>query len=196
MEILQIRASAMSSQGFVNPQQAPLAEANIELLLEQRQVVRILQPSLRYQVEEAVQVNPSLHRYVLPYQGELYLLLTGISDAQRRGQIYDLVQRYQIDPTTELDKVPNGLRACLQAQKHRQARLMGAFALGALVGVLLGLIGMALSVLATAVLGLADGADGTWEMITAVTFVVCSALGWAAATYYLWYKYPLGFWRN
>ncbi len=186
----------MSNHGFINQSQTLLTETNIELMLEQRQVVRILQPSLRYQVEEAVQVNPSLRNYVLPHQGELYLLLTGIGDGQRRGQIYDLVQRYQIDPTTDLAKVPNGLRACLQAQKHRQGRLMGAFALGAVVGALLGLIGMAISVLFTAVLGLTNSADTTWEMITAVTFVVCSALGWAAATYYLWHKYPLGFWRH
>lgn len=183
----------MSNQVFSNQQQTLMVETNIELLLEQRQVVRILQPTLRHEVERAVRVNPSLHHYVLPYQGELYLLLTSIGDARRRGQIYDLVQRYQIDPTTDLEKVPGGLRACLQVQKHRQGRFMGAFALGAVVGGVLGLIGMALSVLLISVLGITDS---SWERVTAVTFVVCSALGWAAATYYLWYKYPLGFWRH
>ncbi|GIK54797.1 MAG: hypothetical protein HND44_04750 [Chloroflexi bacterium] len=183
----------MNESRLFSRQQALIADANIDFLLEQRQVVRILQPTLRQQIEQAIQVNPSLSSYVWPHQGELYLLLTSINDASRRGQVYDLIQRYQIDPTTDLDKAPYGLRACLQPHRHRQGRRMGAFALGAVVGMMLGLIGMALSVVMTVVLGLEGAA---WERITAVTFVVCSALGWAGATYYLWYKYPFGFWRN
>ncbi len=182
----------MIDQRFPN-QNSPANQINIDLLLEQRHVVRILQPSLRRQIEETVSANPALSNYVLLHQGELYLLLTSIHHAPRRSQTYDLIQRFQIDPAVELDKLPNGLRACLQAKQHQQGRLMGAVALGAVVGILLGLIGMALSVLFAAVWGLV-GINS--EMITAVTFVVCSALGWAAATYYLWHKYPLGFWRN
>ncbi|HRQ37455.1 MAG TPA: hypothetical protein PLD25_06025 [Chloroflexota bacterium] len=183
----------MNDSGISQRQLMFAGDANVDFLLEQRQVVRILQPALRQQVEQAIQVNPSLNSYVWSHQGELYLLLTSINDANRRGQIYDLIQRYQIDPSTNLDMAPRGLRACLQTQSHRQGRRMGAFALGAVVGVMLGLIGMALSVLVTAVWGLGGIA---WERVTAVTFVVCLALGWAAATYYLWYKYPLGFWRH
>ncbi len=193
MEIGQFKPDSMNDPRLPQRPPALAADTNVDLLLEQRQVVRILQPSLRQQVEQAIQVNPSLSSYVWPHQGELYLLLTSINDAHRRGQVYDLIQRYQIDPTTDLDKAPHGLRVCLQPHRHRQGRRMGAFALGAVVGVMLGLIGMALSVVVTAVLGMGGT---TWERITAVTFVVCSALGWAAATYYLWHKYPLGFWRN
>lgn len=193
MEIGQFKPDSMNDPRLPQRPPALAADTNVDLLLEQRQVVRILQPSLRQQVEQAIQVNPSLSSYVWPHQGELYLLLTSINDAHRRGQVYDLIQRYQIDPTTDLDKAPHGLRVCLQPHRHRQGRRMGAFALGAVVGVMLGLIGMALSVVITAVLGMGGT---TWERITAVTFVVCSALGWAAATYYLWHKYPLGFWRN
>lgn len=193
MEIVQYKPDDMSNSGVSPQPQIVGAETNIEALLEERQVVRILQPALRRQVEEAVQNNPALNQYVLANQGEIYLRLNSVYNAQRRGQLYDLVQRYQIDPDVNLEKLPNGLRACLQAQKHRQGRLMGAIVLGALVGILLGLIGLALSVLLTSMVG---PAHIPWEMVTAITFVVCLALGWAAATYYLWYKYPLGFWRH
>lgn len=193
MEIVQYKPGNMSNSGLSAEPQIAGAETNIEALLEERQVVRILQPTLRRQVEEAIQLNPALNQYVLSSQGEIYLKLNSIPNPQRRGQFYDLVQRYQIDPDVNLEKLPNGLRACLQAKTHRQGRLMGAIVLGALAGILLGLIGMALSVLLTSMVGLAHV---PWEMVTAITFVVCLALGWAAATYYLWYKYPLGFWRQ
>lgn len=193
MEIAPIKPDMMSDQEFPLPHQPSVMESNIDLLIEQHQVVRILQPGLRRQVEETVRLTPSLGNYAFDYRGELYLSLMSIGDVKRRAQIYDLIQRFQIDQNVELDKVPRGLRACLQAEKYRQGRLMGAVALGAVIGVMLGLIGLALSVLFTAVLG---PAESRWEMVTAVAFVVCCVLGWAAATYYLWYKYPLGFWRN
>ncbi len=193
MEIVQFKPGDMSNSSHAPQPQIAGAEITIEALLEERQVVRILQPALRRQVEEAVQLNPALSQYVLSNQGEIYLRLNSVHNAQRRGQFYDLVQRYQIDPNVNLEKLPNGLRACLQAQKHRQGRLMGAIVLGALVGILMGLIGMALSVLLTITVG---AAYIPGEMVTAITFVVCLALGWAAATYYLWHKYPLGFWRH
>lgn len=193
MEIVQIKPEKMSDQSIPLPQQHSVMESSIDLLVEQHQVVRILQPGLRRQIDETVRLTPSLGDYAFDYRGELYLSLMSIGDGARRAQIYDLIQRYQIDQNVELDKVPYGLRACLQAEKYKQGRLMGAIALGATIGVLIGLIGMAISVLFTAVMGLPET---RWEMVTAVAFVVCCVLGWVAATYYLWYKYPLGFWRN
>lgn len=167
----------------------------LTLLLEQRKVVRILQPGVRHQVEESLRLDPSLWNYVTQYQGEMYLSLENVSNAQRRAQIYDLVQAYQIDPTAvDLQRVPKELRACLQPGKTRQGRLIGAVAFGVVAGVLFGLMGMAVGVLVTAVLGLAD--ENVVMTVTGMTFVTCCALGWATAAYYLWHTHPLGFWRG
>lgn len=167
---------------------------NIDLLLHQRKLLRILQPSLRQQIEEAIRLEPALKSYILQHQAEIYLSLESIGDPQQRTQLYDIIQGYQIDANVDLRKLPTGLRACLQPQKQRQGRLIGALAVGLVAGILLGLMGIAVGVLATAVFGL--GNESTSAMVPVATFITCYALGWAAVTYYLWHTHPLGFWRR
>jgi hypothetical protein len=119
------------------------------------------------------------------------LSLASVNNAQRRAQTYDLIQRYQIDPEVDLHKIPAGLRMCLQPEQNRESWRMGAIAIGALAGILFGVMGMAIEILITAVIGLNETNSGA--TMTAVTFVTCWALGWAAVTYYLCRKHPFGF---
>ncbi len=168
--------------------------ADIDHLLDQRKVLRILQPTLRQQIENALRRNPALTDYVVYHRSEMYLSLESIHNAERRAQFYDLIQWYQIDPDVDLHKLPSGLRACLQPKQNRQGRLMGALVLGALAGILLGLMGMAVGVLVTAVFGMPN--ENVETMVVTVTFIICCTFGWAAATYYFWHKHPLGFWQH
>jgi len=176
----------------MNQDALPLTSpADVEHLLSQKKALRVLQPALRQQIEQGTRQNPALASYVFYHQGELYLSLASIGNAQRRAQTYDLIQRYQIDPAVNLHKVPAGLRMCLQPKQNRESWRMGAVAMGAMAGILFGVMGMAIEILMTAVFGFSETNSGA--TMTAVTFVTCWALGWAATTYYLWRKHPLGF---
>lgn len=163
---------------------------DINLLLDQYKVLRILQPRLRQQIERVSKQNPALQNYVLYHQGELYLSLEEIENMQRREQTYAIIQSYQIDGNINLEAIPAGLYACLAPKRNRRGRLVGALTLGALVALVIGLVGMAVALLFTAVFNLTD------PMTSGVTFIAAAAIGWAAGTYYFWYKYPLGFWGH
>lgn len=166
------------------------AATDINLLLDQYKVLRILQPSLRQQIERVSKQNPALQNYVLYHQGELYLSLEEIENLQRREQTYAIIQSYQIDTSIELDQIPAGLYACLAPKRNRRGRLVGAMTLGALGGLLVGLAGITLALLFTAVFNITD------PMTSGITFIATATIGWAAGTYYFWYKYPLGFWGS
>ncbi len=160
----------------------------INQLLEQHWLLRVLQPKLRHQIEESVENSPNLAGYVREYDGEMYLSLEAISNPQKREQVYDLIQCYQIDESVSLQKAPAGLRACLERGRNKHGRFIGAVAVGAILGCVIGLMGMALGVLLLSVTGLRDEVVGL--RITAVMFVTFCALGWVAGTYYLWRVRP------
>lgn len=156
-------------------------------------LVRILQPSLQKQIESSIKLTPELQPYILYFQGNLYLSLESVSVSQRET-VYDVIQNYQIDESVSLQTVPASLRACLQSSRNRRGRFMGAVAIGAVLGIILGLMGMAVGVLVLSVIGLTDDVVGM--AVTAVTFVACCAVGWFVATYYLWRVRPWLAWRN
>lgn len=156
----------------------------VDLLIEQRKILRILQPPLRDQIETAVRQTPSLSSYVTYHDGELYLSLQTLSSAQQREKAYYLIQQYQLDNNTDLQKLPNGLRACLQPIRRSKGRFVGSVVVGALLGVVIGLMGMAVSVLLVAITGFGDEVVGV--AITGLSFAVFSTLGWVGATFYLW----------
>lgn len=170
------------------------ADATVPLLVEERQLLRILQPGLRQKIEASVRSAPALTQYVIKHEGEIYLSLESIQDSQQRSQTYDLIQHYQIDDKVPLKNIPEGLRACLQPDTHRHTRFIGAVALGTLVGFVFGLVGLAFCILILSIGGLADEMAGM--TITAVAFVTCLALGWIATTYYLWRVRPLPLWQG
>jgi hypothetical protein len=166
----------------------------VDRLIEQRMILRILQPDLQKQIEDSIENDPELASFVVYYDGKLYLSLESIADREEREQIYSIIQSFQIDDSASLNRVPANFRAFLHAAKNRQRRFIGAVAMGALSGIVLGLMGMAIGVLVLSITGLADNVAGM--AITAVTFVACCAVGWFMATYYLLRIRPLPTWRQ
>lgn len=75
--------------------------------------------------------------------------------------------------------------------KQPQPRFLGALVIGAFIGVFIGLLAMALSILIVGIMSLFLP-DLTFQLagisITAVTFVIFCALGWMSATLFIWHK--------
>jgi hypothetical protein len=158
-------------------------DAHIDQLVEAYQLVRILEPSVRRQIEQVVQKNPDQQAYLQYHQGNLYLSLNSINNPKRRSHIYHQIQQYQIDPTTSLEQLPDELYLCFYAHPPRLP-VGRAILVGAGIGILCGLIGMALGIMLTAMLGTSDNYGGF--AMTAVIFVLGCTLGWAGATLYFW----------
>lgn len=78
-------------------------------------------------------------------------------------------------------------------KQKSQPKLLGAVALGALGGVFIGLLAMAISILVLGILRLIFP-DMTFQLVglnvTAVIFVIFFALGWLGGAMILWYKLP------
>jgi hypothetical protein len=166
----------------------------IERLLDERLILRILQPSLQKQIEQSIKHDAEASAFIFLYEGQMYLSLESIPQEEKRDEVYATIQRFQIDENANLSQIPSNLRGYLQTSKERRGRFIAAIALGALLGVMLGLMGMAVGVLVVSMTGLTDSVAGVG--VTAVTFVACCALGWFLATYYLWRIRPLNPWKQ
>lgn len=76
---------------------------------------------------------------------------------------------------------------------HSRSRFIGALILGSIVGVFIGLIAMALTIIVCGVLRLffpSSAFQLAGMNATAVIFVIFYALGWAGGTILLWHKLP------
>ncbi|MCP4361848.1 MAG: hypothetical protein GY796_27870 [Chloroflexi bacterium] len=160
----------------------------ITMMVEERRLLRILQPSLQQKIEKSIRYDPHRQEMIVYHNNELYLSLQNIDDSRHREQAYQLIQQYQIDNSVDLSKLPIALRTCLQPRHVRRTRLMGAVVIGAVVGIAFGLMSMALGVLLLSIIGLTDELFGIGVTVTAVIFVIACAAGWITATVYLWRK--------
>lgn len=166
----------------------------IERLLAERLILRILQPALQKQIEQSIKHDPEAAAFIFLYEGQMYLSLESIPQEEKRNEVYATIQRFQVDENANLSQIPSNLRGYLQTSKERRGRFIAAIALGAVLGVVLGLMGMAIGVLVLSMTGLTDSVAGIG--ITAVTFIACCTLGWFLATYYLWRIRPLNPWKH
>lgn len=179
---------------FIQTNQPQIDPVELEQLLDERFIVRILQPSLQKQIEQSIKYDPEAASFIFTYEDQMYLSLKSIASEEKRQEVYNIIQRFQIDENINLQEIPAGLRGYLQTSKERRGRFIVAIGLGALSGVMLGLMGMAIGVLILSIFGLIN--DGVGIAIPVVAFIACCTLGWFFATYYLWQVRPFYTWMK
>lgn len=161
----------------------------IDHLVAEGKLLRLLQPDVKETVARALRQHDRARTYVVENEGELYLSFHTIEDEQQRQRIYQLIQRHQSGERVNLNALPDHLKQLLQPEFTWTGRLLGAVLLGALGGVALGILAMAVSILIFNVLGLfMDQVVFEFEGmgLTAVTFIIFSTLGWAAGAILAW----------
>lgn len=167
----------------------PYSVVEIEHLIAEGKLLRLLQPDIKATVEKALHQHDDARAYVVENGNELYLSFVTIQDTQQRERIYQLVQRYQTGEQINLSVLPVYLKQLLQPELTGVGRLLGAVLLGAFAGVVVGILAMAVSTLALNLLGLVMdqvSVEFAGMRITAVIFIIFSALGWGAGAIIAW----------
>lgn len=166
-----------------------LTPAEVEKLVQESRLLRVLQPSLQATIERAAAAHDTASQYIVESEGQLYLSFDTIPDDTERQQIYQLIQRYQLGENINLSSLPSPLRQLLQPSLTKAGRLLGSILIGAFVGLVIGILALALSMLLLNATGLLPGILplrlASIE-ITAVIFVVFGSLGWVAAAVILY----------
>ena len=170
---------------------AIVSSDHIDALIAEAKLLRILRPDIRQRVEHALQREDLACGYVVEAQGQIYLSLDSITDAQERQGVYELIQRYQLGERVSLQGLPKTLRPLLQPEATRLGRLMGALILGAFWGLACGILALALAILLENIFALfgSESIQLFGMGFTAVAFVIFSTLGWVGGTLALWRRW-------
>ena len=170
---------------------AVVSPDNIDELIVEAKLLRIFRPDIHQRVETAMRREDMACGYVVESQGQLYLLLDSITDAQERQGVYELIQRYQLGERVSLQELPKTLRPLLQPEATRLGRLMGALILGAFWGLACGILALALAILLQNIFALfgSESIQLFGMGFTAGAFVIFSTLGWVGGTLALWRRW-------
>ncbi len=172
------------------------AATDVDNLISEGKLLRILHPTIKGQVQQALQ-RGDLSPYVVEDEGHLYISLTQVADEKERDYFYRLIQRYQSGEPVNLKALPPTIQHILQPELTRMGRMLGAVLLGAVAGIAVGVLAMALTILIVDVVTwLTNRPVGVFAgmELTAVSFVVFTFVGWAAAGILAWCKPHL--WGN
>jgi len=159
---------------------------HIEFLIEEKKIVRILQPQLCLLIQQNIQNHPEALPYLLHYEDQMYLSLQTITDRRRREKIFNLLQKHQLGQRVDLTLLPNPLRSLIQPPPP-SLNIVHASLLGAGMGLIFGILGMALGALVMTIAGLSNSTV-FGVGFTAASFIIFAALGWIGTTIFLWPK--------
>lgn len=182
----------------------PLSTDEIQRLIAEGKLLRILRPDLRENIQRLIRVDASdnprvvghvvghvvdhVVDHVVVHRGEIYLSFQGIDDSGERELVYHLVQQLQAGAVIDMALLPEPLRVILEPGHVRRSRLAAAFMLCGLTGVASGVVALAISVLATTVLSMPVAHFAGME-VTAIVFVVFCVLGWFASAVIVWARF-------
>jgi hypothetical protein len=154
------------------------------LLEQEGKLVCILQPAIRRRIQHIMDASKGKGHPLITQSGDqLYLSLTDIGNEAQQAQAYHLIQRFQAGLTADLSALPAPHRQLL-APQQRPLRSLRGVTICIILGVAFGILAMAVSILAIAAAELVlkttlDEFSGL--QITAVSFVIFTALGWASS---------------
>lgn len=174
---------------------ATLSTSEIQTLIDERRLLRILRPDLKENIEHAVaagdydnsQLAGQILEHVIEHNGEIYLTFENIIDRNQREQAYYLVQQLQMGGMIDTALLPASLRSILEPGSARRNRRSITFAFCVLAGIASGVTAMAISVLITTIMNTPYGHFAGMD-ITAIVFLVFCVLGWLSSAVIAWAK--------
>ncbi|MCA9972725.1 MAG: hypothetical protein KC425_21045 [Anaerolineales bacterium] len=176
-----------------------ISQPDVDQLLAEDRLLRVLTPALQALITKTLTTNTEGAQHLMQCNGTLYFSFVDVADAQERTRLVNLLRRYQLGEPVTLDALPAELRRLVQPNLTQTGRLLGAVLMGAVAGFVVGVLAMAICILLINILELLSSAiilEIAGMGITAVTFIIFSTLGWAAATLVAWrrlrHHLPLG----
>ncbi len=169
---------------------SPPAQSDVDSLVSENKLLRILQPAIEEQVKQDWRRNkPS--PCVVEYDGHLYISLSQVEDEAKRKYFYRLIQQHQTGERVNLKELPQPIQHILEPELTQAGRMMGAILLGSVAGIVVGILGLALTIfVVNGITWLTSRSFGqiAGMELPAVSFVVFTFVGWAAAGFLAWCK--------
>lgn len=162
---------------------------HINMLVEEKKIIRILQPELQAQIESRL-TNDQAATNVFIHQGQLFLSLQNIKSEENREAVFSLVRHLQIrNLPAESDQLPDPINQLLSGKKitSSSSHFVTSLTLSTFLGGISGVLALALAVIVLMVAGIETESE-TASQITAIVFAVGSILGCAICTLVIWYR--------
>jgi hypothetical protein len=158
-----------------------------EKLVAEHKLLRLLAPELIEQIQ-----RHHLHsNYIIARNDQLYLSLEHITDAKQREYYYQLIQCYQIGRKVNLRTLPSELQQILHSDLVPPSLFWGSLMVGAVAGLIVGVLAMAIGMLLLNVTAVTLGRNAETFNLQAPTiiFVFFAALGWSLASVVIWRRW-------
>lgn len=170
----------------------PISPNHLDSLITEFKLLRILSPELKVHIRS----HQAHSRFVLVYENELYLSLEHLSDVKQRQYFYQLIQQHQTGIEVDLSVLPGELQQILRPDMAPAPLFWGPLIVGAAVGLVIGVLAMALGMLfmnVTAVT-LGNPLEPFSLQVPIIIFVFFAAIGWAVTSMIVWrrWKNPAG----
>lgn len=167
-----------------------LSAAEIDSLISEGKLLRILQPTLQTQMRQALQDEPSAQPFFLESDGQLYLSMDLIEDDQSGIDYYQLIQHYQVGEPVDLQGLPPQVQRVLQPDLTGPGRFLGAILIGAVAGIITGVLAMALTSIFSGGLALFSREPTRFigMELGAVSFILFTFAGWISIATLAWRK--------
>ncbi len=153
-------------------------------------LLRVLKPDMKQRLLSALKTAAhEIHPYVATCGEQVYISFAKISDETQRQRANYLIRQCQIGAKVDLSSLPSPLHRFLQPNTTRSRLPAHILALGGIAGIIIGILAMAVSILATAATELLFKVslnEFGGMQITAVAFVIFAVIGWGLATMYFW----------
>lgn len=165
-----------------------LSPIHLDTLIADCKLLRILTPEMRKQIQLHQQDN----QFVVEHGNQLYLSLEHIADKKQRTYFYRLIQRYQLGQKVELGVLPSEIREIIQSDRPTPALFWGPLILGGVVGLVVGVLMMAIGVLFLNVTAVSFNAASSPEsfnlQIPTMLFVCFTAFSWLITSWFAWHR--------
>jgi hypothetical protein len=160
---------------------------NLQEQVTAHTVVRVLQPALAEQLQSRLHKEPLLSEYIIYQDKQIYLSLQHIQDSRERDQIYQQIMAFQIRREGEgnLRQLPSPFREMLAPQYQQMWNLLKSFAIGGIVGIVVGILAMAVVALGITV-GVVTEETGIGLGLSAISFLVFAVLGSLGSSILVW----------
>lgn len=158
----------------------------LQQLVAEKRIVRILQPDLQERLRLSLR-QPRRHPNIIQYHDQIYLSLHTLRSAQEREAAFSCLRRLQLGESVDLMGLPGSLRRLLNPNGDAASRKITHFSISLAMGVLVGMMAMAMGVLALTMAGVSMETP-TGLQLSAIIFVLGMLVGWSMAAAVLWMR--------
>ena len=176
--------SPVLSSDSVNSNRAFHSNLQMNSLIEERKIIRIVKPQLQSEIESRMS-NGRYQSNIIHHRGQLFLSLQKITNLEKREALFSLLRRYQIDENINIDLLPNFIREILGEPTQGSNHFVSSLTISTFLGGVSGILALALAVIGLMIAGVPTVSEMGMRL-TALAFAAGCVLGCIFCTLALW----------